>query len=146
MSRKPSHHLHHSHVVVLRLSWTSVHPVTVSSSCLTPDMHAEGAASSSTGAQTSTQSHVILFRTPHPSLQADPYHRALLAALYHPRSVPVLTEAYHTDELAQIIKTESYWSGVVISSKRAAKAWIQAARAVEAESFFGDCDQRGSRM
>jgi uroporphyrinogen-III synthase len=81
---------------------------------------------------------VLLFKTPTEPLEADPYHQTL-SEDFEPYFVPVLAEEYHIDELRAVFREHERWEGVVITSRRGAEAWVQAAELeVEAKSRTRD--------
>ncbi|WVR03342.1 hypothetical protein IAU60_000333 [Kwoniella sp. DSM 27419] len=85
-------------------------------------MHSEAAAPRS-------QVPVILFKTPSPDAEHDPYARCLATTSYRPVFVPVLDETYDGTALERILEgdgAEGHWEGVVITSRRGAEGWVRA--------------------
>jgi hypothetical protein len=77
---------------------------------------------------------VILFRTPTPT---DTYPALLSAAGYSSTSVAALTDEISTAQLAPILVTGArQWEGAIVTSRRAADAWVRAVGGIE--------EQRGS--
>lgn len=67
--------------------------------------------------------HIILFRTPTPP---DTYASTLLP---NPStSIPALQESYDLDALVRLQRDATRWGGVVITSSRGARAWLETAK------------------
>jgi hypothetical protein len=71
---------------------------------------------------------VVLFKTPSTATGNDTYQNSFAQAGYDVQYIPVLQEAFHLDELCHIMRNnDTTWGGVVITSKRGAEGWLQAA-------------------
>jgi uroporphyrinogen-III synthase len=82
---------------------------------------------------------VVLFKTPTEPLASDSYQLRLTEAGYSPIFVNVLAERWLTEKLVGILlegngrhrgelERKQEWEGVVITSRRGAEGWVQAAR------------------
>jgi uroporphyrinogen-III synthase len=72
---------------------------------------------------------VVLFKTQSEVNGSDAYRESFAQAGFEVQYIPVLQEEYHVDELSQLISdSEADWGGVVITSKRGAEGWAQAAK------------------
>jgi uroporphyrinogen-III synthase len=75
---------------------------------------------------------VVLFKTPTTTNGTDAYEESFSRAGFGITYVPVLQETFHLDQLTRIIlDRDSTWGGIVITSKRGAEAWTQAASICE---------------
>lgn len=73
---------------------------------------------------------IILYKTPPPSQQPDPYLHRFEEAGYATEYIPVLKEEYQVDGLSNLLSRPGDtdgWAGVVITSKRGAEGWVKAA-------------------
>jgi uroporphyrinogen-III synthase len=72
---------------------------------------------------------VVLFKTKSEVNGSDAYRESFAQAGFEVQYIPVLQEEFHVDELSQLISdSEADWGGVVITSKRGAEGWAQAAK------------------
>ena len=72
---------------------------------------------------------VVLFKTESEVNGYDAYIQTFAQAGFEVRYIPVLQEEFHVDELSQSISDKKAdWAGVVITSKRGAEGWVQAAK------------------
>jgi uroporphyrinogen-III synthase len=72
---------------------------------------------------------VVLFKTKSEVNGSDAYSESFARAGFEVRYIPVLQEEFHIDELAQLISDKKTdWGGLVITSKRGAEGWVQAAQ------------------
>jgi len=72
---------------------------------------------------------VVLFKTESEVNGYDAYIQTFAQAGFEVRYIPVLQEEFHIDELSQFISDKNAdWAGVVITSKRGAEGWVQAAQ------------------
>jgi uroporphyrinogen-III synthase len=75
---------------------------------------------------------VVLFKTPTTTNGSDSYQESFTRAGCGVTYIPVLQETFHLDQLTRIILDGNpTWGGIVITSKRGAEAWIQAASTSE---------------
>jgi len=78
---------------------------------------------------------VVLFKTQSVVNGKDAYQESFAQAGFETQYIPVLQEAFHIDELTQLITDKNAnWGGVVITSKRGAEGWIQAAQRCSEDS------------
>lgn len=81
---------------------------------------------------TVSRSPVLLFKTPIQPFTSDSYRILLAKDGYEPIFVPVLAETFRTEELGGIIESGGKgYEGLVIMSRRAAEAWVKAAKAID---------------
>ena len=72
---------------------------------------------------------VVLFKTQSEVNGSDAYRESFGQAGFEVQYIPVLQEEFHVDELEQYISDKkTNWAGVVITSKRGAEGWVQAAK------------------
>jgi uroporphyrinogen-III synthase len=79
---------------------------------------------------------VILFKTQSQANGTDTYQDTFAQAGFEVQYIPVLQETFHLDELSHLISDQDKgWGGVIITSKRGAEGWIQAAQRCEDNPF-----------
>jgi uroporphyrinogen-III synthase len=72
---------------------------------------------------------VVLFKTKSEVNGSDAYRESFAQAGFEVQYIPVLQEEFHVDDLSQLISdNRTDWGGVVITSKRGAEGWAQAAK------------------
>ena len=70
-----------------------------------------------------------MFKTQSEVNGSDAYRESFGQAGFEVQYIPVLQEEFHVDELEQYISDKrTDWGGVVITSKRGAEGWVQAAK------------------